>query len=411
MAPVEAAAGSQQPQPPSVAPPPPARPSSWVRRRLLAARARSARFTTEGTRFVLFTVAVGIAAINTGNNLFYLLVAMMLSLITMSGLLSELCLRRLQVSCHAPDHVYTDTAASLTVAVTNPRPHFPSFSLRVAEIVAGRPGAQAVPIKHLPAGATVLVSLPIVATTRGRYRLDGIQVATPFPFGLFVKRLVLPHPMSLIVLPRPQPVTDPLLADLASAGADRVSARRGPGTDLYNLRLYQPGDDSRLIHWMSTARTSQLIVRETQADTHPRVTLSLIPHAPAEHRPAFERAVTLAASLAAYFLAHHFQVTVEIGTDRVSTNRGADELPQLLKPLALCDTQGTDAAALEAGVAAAAANRRDQDGPVVAIFAWSTPALDAAWTHASRIMVTTDDARMAAPTLGAPHGTGTRVSA
>ncbi|TLY20952.1 MAG: hypothetical protein E6K66_09515, partial [Nitrospirae bacterium] len=54
-------------------------------------RWRSIRLTSEGTRFLLFTFGIGLAAINTGNNLFYLLLAMMLSLIVISGLLSEHC--------------------------------------------------------------------------------------------------------------------------------------------------------------------------------------------------------------------------------------------------------------------------------------------------------------------------------
>ena len=57
---------------------------------------RSTRLTSEGLQFLFFTVAVGVAAINTGNNLFYLLLAMMLSIILISGIVAESCLRRLE---------------------------------------------------------------------------------------------------------------------------------------------------------------------------------------------------------------------------------------------------------------------------------------------------------------------------
>jgi len=56
--------------------------------RYLATR-RSIRLTSEGTRFLLFTIGIGVAAVNTGNNLFYLLLAMMLSVVVISGVLSE----------------------------------------------------------------------------------------------------------------------------------------------------------------------------------------------------------------------------------------------------------------------------------------------------------------------------------
>ena len=52
---------------------------------------RSLRLTSDGTRFLLFTIGIGVAAVNTGNNLFYMLVAMMLSIVVISGLLSEQC--------------------------------------------------------------------------------------------------------------------------------------------------------------------------------------------------------------------------------------------------------------------------------------------------------------------------------
>ena len=68
-------------------PQPPCLPSPVLRRGMY--RLRSIRPTSEGTKFLLFTFGIGLAAINTGNNLFYLLLAMMLSLIVISGLLSE----------------------------------------------------------------------------------------------------------------------------------------------------------------------------------------------------------------------------------------------------------------------------------------------------------------------------------
>ena len=66
-------------------------------------RNRSLRLTSEGTKFLFFTLAIGVAAINTGNNLFYLILALMLSLIVISGLLSEQCLRRLEFQRYVPD--------------------------------------------------------------------------------------------------------------------------------------------------------------------------------------------------------------------------------------------------------------------------------------------------------------------
>lgn len=398
---------------------------AWLRGRILDARRRSARFTTEGTRFVFFTLAVGVAAINTGNNLFYLLVAMMLSLIMLSGLLSELCLRHLQLSAHAPEWIYAGDEALLTVAITNGRPRFPSFSLRLSEVVQGIASPRTVSVTSLAPGATVLTSIPLHQTTRGRHQIEGIQVATPFPFGLFVKRLFIPAPLTILVLPKPQPLSDAILDEAIGHGADRTSTQRGPGLDLYNLRLYQPGDDSRLIHWMSTARTSQLIVRETQADRQSRVTLVLVPMAPPsdhhngpthdtvgdESTAAFERAVTLTASLVAAHLARQYQVSLHVGADQVLSRRGADDLPRLLTPLALCHAHPATPLSLEEARRQIDHHRAEADGSLVGILAWPSPMLLEALRHASRIFSTADDQPRAVASAGVPHVPGPRIPA
>ncbi len=385
----------QPPLPPAPLSPFPRFLRSWRRFRRARSgklRRRSATFTTEGTRFVLFTLAVGVAAINTGNNLFYLLVAMMLSLITMSGLLSEVCLRKLQVSCHAPEFAYAGSDVTLTLVLTNPKTRFPSFSLRLAEVVGGRANERSIHVKYLPPGGTVLVACPLHVTGRGRYDIDGIQIATPFPFGLFLKRSFLPHRMSVLIVPKPQPLPPGLLTSVSALGIDRAAARRGPGADLYNLRLYQPGDDSRLIHWMSTARTSQLIVRETEAESHPRVTISLSTTAPEEARASFERAVTLTASLTAHFHAQGFRVRLRVGPTDHPAPAGEYTLMRLLAPLALCEPSWPEPPEPPPLPDTQAPDRAGQTEPEFAVVPWSSPTIVARGACSSASFDTSDDA-------------------
>src|SRR5687767_2115278 len=114
-------------------------PALRIRSRLhyLATR-RSIRLTSEGIRFLLFTIGIGVAAINTGNNLFYLLLAMMLGLVVISGLLSEHCVRRLEFHRHLPDLIMANEPTTVTLSVTNHNRWLPSFSLRLSDIVSGQ---------------------------------------------------------------------------------------------------------------------------------------------------------------------------------------------------------------------------------------------------------------------------------
>src|ERR1043166_7818399 len=86
--------------------PAPARLPWW--RRLRPPRRLS--FTREGRLIVILSVGVGFAAINTGNNLLYLLLGWLLSFIIASGLLSEMTLKRLTVERRPPARVFAGAA-------------------------------------------------------------------------------------------------------------------------------------------------------------------------------------------------------------------------------------------------------------------------------------------------------------
>ncbi|MBK9998606.1 MAG: DUF58 domain-containing protein [Nitrospira sp.] len=125
---------------------------------------------------------------------------------------------------------------------------------------------------------------------------------TPFPFGLFYKKSFYPLEASLIVCPEIIPLPPLQLLELNALGQDFARARRGPGNSLYNLREFRPGDDSRAIHWMTTARTSKLMLKETEAEERRSITLAISTVAPDEAENSFERALSIGASLIDHFL-------------------------------------------------------------------------------------------------------------
>ncbi|MGA2237407.1 MAG: hypothetical protein ABSG23_18250, partial [Terriglobales bacterium] len=80
----------------------------YLARRVVATRVREAMdydVTRAGLIYILISVVIGIAAINTGNNLLYVVVAALLSAILVSGIASALVLRSLQLDVHLPEHV------------------------------------------------------------------------------------------------------------------------------------------------------------------------------------------------------------------------------------------------------------------------------------------------------------------
>jgi uncharacterized protein (DUF58 family) len=142
---------------------------------------------------------------------------------------------------------------------------------------------------------------------------------------------------TIIVCPEIKPINERLLRGLLTAGPDQSVHRRGHGNDLYNLRLYQAGDDSRKIHWPTTARTSQLTIRETEAEDQRRAIMYLPTVAPASHDALFEQAVSLTASIIQYLAQRGYILQLLVGSARSSFGQGDLHLLELFRMLALCE--------------------------------------------------------------------------
>jgi len=300
-------------------------------------RYRSIRLTSEGVRFLLLTLAIGIAALNTGNNLLYLLLAMMLSLVVMSGILSEHSLKQVTIRRRTPDHIFAGRPAAATLSVMNRKPRFPTFSLRVMDLIEGKAIDRGIHLLHVPPRGSVIRSYPILFARRGLHRIEGIKLLTRFPFGLFIKGATLPLETELVVYPESKPLPKVLVHDLAALGSEQAVPRRGEGVGLHNLREYQPGDNSRAIHWKTSARQSRLIVRETETEDQRHVTLAFPTAGPSDQQAAFEQAVVLVASLAKHFHERGYAVRLLVGDQEVPYGIGEAHLYRIFRALALCN--------------------------------------------------------------------------
>src|SRR6266481_1326646 len=106
-------------------------------RRVVVTRLRDAidyEVTRAGIIYVIGTLLIGIAALNTGNNLLYIIVAAMLAAILISGIASAAVLRDLEVELRLPEHVFAGTAFSGAILLRNRRRWVPAFSISVLAI-------------------------------------------------------------------------------------------------------------------------------------------------------------------------------------------------------------------------------------------------------------------------------------
>jgi len=242
-------------------------------------------------------IGLGVAAINTGNNLLYLLVSLLLSLIVVSGVLSEQSLRGLRLEADVPDEIYAGAPVLFGAVLANRKGWLTSYSITLELLVRGG-ATRFIYLPRLEAGRDRLLTWEETLPSRGRQRLAGVRLTTRFPFGLFLKagRTMLELPV--LVFPAVHPIPSETLHRLVGAGTS-ATRRRGRGHDLYNLRTYRAGDDPRHIHWRTSAKVQVLLVREMEAETT-EDTRVVLRGTGARDAARLEAALSEAASIAAH---------------------------------------------------------------------------------------------------------------
>ncbi len=296
---------------------------------------RSLSVTIEGKLFIGILFIIGIAAINTGTNLLYLVLAALLSLIITSGILSESTLRRLKVTRTLPARVFKGTPAQFKLRVENRKRFFPSFSFNMQETaVDGIIGGPAYVLRLSPMSETVKTNT-FIFEKRGIYELTGIKVYTTFPFGLFVKGKVEPAGEKVLVYPLIKafkPGSFPEVSAVKDTGGN--AARKGSGPELFSLRDYTTEDDSRFIHWKSAARQSRLLVKEFESEAERKVVI-VLDNYPADNAQTFEDMIDDCATIASHFIRKNYSVGLKTITDEIRPGAGQDHLFRILGHLAV----------------------------------------------------------------------------
>src|SRR5580704_115371 len=274
------------------------------------------KISREGWIYILGIVLVVLAAINTGNNLLFLILATLIATILMSGILSSITLAGVELRLDLPEHIFAGQPVTASVELQNQKLTLPSFSLRVEGVekkasrtaIIKRQSAALletpVYFPYLPRQESVKQRVPLSFPKRGLYRQDAFRIVTRFPFGFLQKARRLDLATEALVYPAVAATPEFLDVFPGIEGA-LESHSKGRGQDLYALRGYLPNDSVRHVHWKASARMGSLMVREFARDDDSRVLLVFDPHSYAANPAAdqatvqnFERAVTLCAALA-----------------------------------------------------------------------------------------------------------------
>ncbi len=283
---------------------------------------RKFRLTREGRAFLFVTFGVGLAAVNTANNLLYLVLGLLLSLLLVSGVLSDLALWKLQIKRGLPVRIFAGGRSLVDVTALNEKRWLSSVSVEAIEELDG---AQTEPARfaRVAPGGIETASYGFEAKHRGRIELGTIRVMTRYPFGLIEKGFTIFLPDEVVVYPRlldhvAVPPVRPVPGDAAPMH------RTGRGSEFAgSVRFYRDGDEARDIHWKRTASRGELVVREHEQDSSALVTLTvdnLLPYSlddEARWREHFETSISEVATVASDYLAQGVSVQVQ-SSDSIS---------------------------------------------------------------------------------------------
>lgn len=326
-------------------------------------------FTREGMVYLMIIAVIVVAALNTGNNLLFIILASLLAGILVSGILSHIVLSDMELEFALPEHIFAGQPMISRLTLRNLKWLSPSFSVAVVaqDTGAKKRGKKAPPparrileepvyIPYIPRRSSVTQHVELTFPRRGRYTQEGFRVSTKFPFGFLRKTREVPARHEILVLPSIKP-TEEFYEILPLVSGEVESSFKGRGHDLYSIRDYQESDSARHVDWKATAKAQALKVREFTREDERRLVLvfdSRVPKADEQTLQKFERAVSFCACLAWHFyeIDAHMQFLSEGFESAMAPAR--EIIYPALESLALVEpTQGLDPQGLLARISSA----------------------------------------------------------
>lgn len=291
------------------------------------------RFTKIGTTYLITTIILAVAAVNTGNNALYLGVSLMLGSLLLSGMASKGGLKHLHVEIAGMDDVWAGRPAHGMLRVRND-----SRLWNVRDVILTSEAlAEPVVIAALPRRRTIEVAALFLFTKRGLAHVHAIDSYTRYPFGFFLKKRRVRISSDVVVYPR-------LLGDDAAhdrfrplSGEQSVANRPGSGTEIHSFREYVRGDSLRHLHWKKSASLGRWIMKQTDAEAARSVHIVVDPYKPVTvSEESFERMIAEAATFVWHAVQQNFDVTLSM--PRVTLRaREREPAAHLFRALALLE--------------------------------------------------------------------------
>src|SRR2546427_6761791 len=166
-------------------------------------------------------------------------------------------------------------------------------------------------------GRRLRVRYVLERVPRGRYAFEDVRAELADPFGLEQAIVHLPAPGALLVYPRLVRL-GPLFTESGARSHDgqRLLLRRHSGFELHSVREYEQGESLRRVHWPSTARRGQLMVKELEDSPRDEIAVLLDADARTVAGESFDVQVRAAGSILEGDLRHGRRAILVVHSER-----------------------------------------------------------------------------------------------
>ncbi len=277
-----------------------------------------------GRYYAILTLAVGFAAVSSGNNLLYFFLSALLSIMALSGFVSFITLRGIEISIIPPEEIYARTLNYIKVRVKN-KSFLPSLLFYVKKTEKEKSF-----IEMIPAKSQKDCLLPYYFENRGYQLIDHLYFGTSFPFSFTIREVYYPIKEKVLVFPHIHKLTKGEIVDAKSRniGWGTDSTKEGAIGDFIGLREYQHSDKVSKIHWKKL-KEEKIFVKKFTDEEFQDLNLEI-------SSSASEKEIELIASLAVHYLelGHRVALIVD-GKQAILPDSGIAQKLLILKKLAL----------------------------------------------------------------------------
>jgi len=283
----------------------------------------------------------------------WLIASLLLSSLIASYFFPRLLIRNVSVSRTGPDRAKENEHIFFDIKISN-HGIIPRFMIQAIDKLPFIHSLEGIKsntqilgvVAYIGSGATHNFKVSVGCEKRGLYQLGPVGISTSFPFGLLeAHQNKNGGTQTLRIYPDLFPIVRlPLLGTPSEIHRGGFLLPKGAGSaEFSGLREYRQGDNPRHIHWPTTARTNELMLKEFEplasANLHIILDQSKVSNVGTGKHSSFEYAVRIAASIARYAIDNGMSINVSPyqGKDSIGLGSGEMHFREIMDYLAIID--------------------------------------------------------------------------